>query len=160
MITTLPDLPSELIRLALHDLELCANDDKYDIDMGLWYKRHDEGYCSVCLAGSVMAQEFDSCFLDKCMSVCDEGDEGDTEIGPFEVSAVLGPLKSSGPSVQGKLRALNSFRGGFVSEGLDYLGVKSTGIESYMHVACYGQDSEAFKRDMLAMVAAFENVGL
>ena len=51
----LPNKPSELIRLALSDLEECEQDPKYAVDMGSWH-RPVGAQCLVCLAGSVMAK--------------------------------------------------------------------------------------------------------
>ena len=55
----LPDQPSALIRVALADLQKCIDDPVYKIDMRTWHKPVDSGtHCSVCLAGSVLAQTF------------------------------------------------------------------------------------------------------
>lgn len=51
----LPDKRSSLIRLAVADLEKCERDPRYVIDMGSWIISV-ETTCSVCLAGSIMAQ--------------------------------------------------------------------------------------------------------
>ena len=52
--------PSELIRVALEDLVLCAdNDAEYEINMGVWhepYRMENHTWCGVCLSGAVMAQ--------------------------------------------------------------------------------------------------------
>lgn len=53
--STLPSLPSALIRLALSDLSKCESDPRYTIDMLTWHE-HIDGTCFVCLAGAVMAQ--------------------------------------------------------------------------------------------------------
>ena len=52
----LPNKASDLIYLALHDLELCEKNSKYKIDMGRWHRFRDDNLCYVCLAGSVIAQ--------------------------------------------------------------------------------------------------------
>ena len=54
----LPDKPSELIRVALGDLQKCIDDPHYSIDMNNWHVPC-VGYCSVCLAGAVMAKTFE-----------------------------------------------------------------------------------------------------
>ncbi len=51
----LPDDWAELIRLALHDLELCEQDGRYTIDMGHYHIPIDHE-CYVCFAGGIMAQ--------------------------------------------------------------------------------------------------------
>lgn len=50
---TLPKIPSQLIRIALKDLEKAERTPKTRINMGTWYDTN--GSCTVCLAGSVMA---------------------------------------------------------------------------------------------------------
>ncbi len=52
----LPNKASDLIDLALHDLELCERNSKYKINMQNWHKLKDDNLCHVCLAGSVIAQ--------------------------------------------------------------------------------------------------------
>lgn len=49
----LPDKLSELILVALEDLEKAEKHPDYHVDMGLWHCPN--GRCSVCFAGSVMA---------------------------------------------------------------------------------------------------------
>lgn len=57
--STLPDKPSELIRLALSDLnQVEAMDDTYKINMEVWHtplSSFKGQICRVCLAGAVMA---------------------------------------------------------------------------------------------------------
>ena len=52
---TLPDKLSDLLELALDDLETTEKDPRYMIDMGEWHTPTN-GKCMVCLAGAVMAQ--------------------------------------------------------------------------------------------------------
>jgi hypothetical protein len=54
--TKLPDKPSELILIALEDLEKCEADPIYKIDMGTWHEPLSYSKCEVCAAGAVMAQ--------------------------------------------------------------------------------------------------------
>ena len=54
----LPDLPSELLIVAMEDLEAVERSERYRIDMGDWHSpssESDDEYCSVCHAGAVMA---------------------------------------------------------------------------------------------------------
>jgi len=51
----LPHKRSELIRLAVADLEKCEHDSRFIIDMSCWIISTRDT-CAVCLAGSVMAQ--------------------------------------------------------------------------------------------------------
>lgn len=52
---TLPSEPSELLMLALMDLEKIENTPGYVIDMGMWHEPRG-GFCHVCLAGAVLAE--------------------------------------------------------------------------------------------------------
>lgn len=45
---------SELLEIAIDDLKKCERSDDYEINMAVWYKTN--GKCSVCMAGSVLAQ--------------------------------------------------------------------------------------------------------
>jgi hypothetical protein len=55
ILDTLPNKPSELLALALADLEQVENDPNYRVTMGLWHQP-DGCVCCVCLAGSVLAK--------------------------------------------------------------------------------------------------------
>ena len=96
--TPLPDKPSELIRIALDDLEACEADPRYEIDMGRWHGAADPT-CSVCLAGAVMAQRLRISL--------------DTDASP----------SSFDPDTDCKLLALNEFRMGYIGSGLDFMKV-------------------------------------
>ncbi len=52
----LPDKLSELILVALEDLEACEADPKYKINMDVWYEPKGKR-CHVCFAGAVMANK-------------------------------------------------------------------------------------------------------
>ena len=55
----LPDKPSELIRLAIRDMQLCERDPRYNLNMNQWHSggsSDGERVCQVCMAGSVMAK--------------------------------------------------------------------------------------------------------
>jgi len=59
--TRLPDSVGDLIRLAIKDLEACESSPNYKIEMDVWHKPDPvDNKCWVCLAGSVMAQRFDT----------------------------------------------------------------------------------------------------
>lgn len=51
----LPDKLSDLIELALSDMEKCESDSNYEVDMDQWVLPI-KGKCRVCLAGSVLVQ--------------------------------------------------------------------------------------------------------
>jgi hypothetical protein len=52
-----PEKLSDLIELALGDLEKVEKDERYRVDMEAWHTPLN-GKCRVCLAGSVIAQTF------------------------------------------------------------------------------------------------------
>lgn len=58
IIARLPDKPSELIRLAIKDLNLAKDDSLTRISMLSWYGKYPDGTCVVCLAGAVIKFEF------------------------------------------------------------------------------------------------------
>lgn len=72
--TQLPNKLSELLRLAVHDAQLCEQDERYELDMRVWHRGHPGGKCHVCMAGAVLAQTLqwgtetldDSYFDDPC----------------------------------------------------------------------------------------------
>lgn len=51
----LPDKLSDLIELALNDLAEVERDPRYSVEMWDWHEKKED-YCSVCLAGAVMAK--------------------------------------------------------------------------------------------------------
>lgn len=55
--TALPSKLSALLRIAVEDAQKCEADPRYVLDMGSWHEAGiEEGRCSVCMAGAVMAQ--------------------------------------------------------------------------------------------------------
>jgi hypothetical protein len=72
----LPNKLSECIKVALHDLELCKNDDRYIIDFQKWHDiintspgqfNTNTFKCSVCFAGSVMAKTLQADIKTRCI---------------------------------------------------------------------------------------------
>jgi len=55
---TLPNKPSELLKLAMKDLGKCERSPKYNVHMMKWHSGFEREACYVCLAGSVMAKTF------------------------------------------------------------------------------------------------------
>ena len=56
MYKQLPDYPSELLQLALDDIEVIEKDEDYKIKTSVWHDYDkDEGVCCVCIAGAVLA---------------------------------------------------------------------------------------------------------
>lgn len=125
----LPEKPSELISLALKDLESCVIQG-YQVDMGHWYVRESVEQCSVCLGGSVIAQTL-----------------GINEVG------YTGPnIGNFTPTMCKKLRALNLFRCGYLESGLKCLGSElPKDLKPNYAVASYQQNPIQFTKDMRLM---------
>ena len=146
----LPDKPSELIRVALADLEKCEADPRYLIDMDRWHSgiRHDSNEpCAVCFAGSVMAQR----------------------LGADHRYYISGPGRFD--EDEGKLHALNAFREGRIAAGLiAFYGHlpssqppgASDVVESLVDegISPYAWDPSEFKSDMEALAEAFSERGM
>ncbi len=103
----LAEKASDLIRDALADLKLCEASDDYVINMGHWHEPNNQGQCMVCLAGSVLAQTFES---DKNMPL---------------VSAPGGEFSEFNET---RIYALNAFREGSVYWGLYHMGYRVSGM--------------------------------
>ena len=94
----LPDMPSDLIDLALKDLDLCFNDNKYCVDMMFFHlKFKEDEKCHVCLAGSVLAKSLN---------------------GNINRSITDG-LFSFSDKIKNKIYGLNSLRIGDITEGVE-----------------------------------------
>ncbi len=91
----LPDLPSDLILVALADLEAVERSKRYNINVNEWHKPvRFSNTCAVCFAGSVIAKTLKT--------------DPTTTVDPFSFDG----------DTADKLSALNSFRQGFIKEGL------------------------------------------
>lgn len=92
----LPDKPSELIRLAMHDLKKVERmPKKYIVNMSTWHSPAKNGKCAVCFAGSVMA--------------CSMKEDPERELDPGELYD---------EAIQQKYYALNEFRLGQIKLGI------------------------------------------
>lgn len=120
--TKLPEKPSELLKLAMLDLEKVEADPRYRVDMGEWHKPN--GRCSVCLAGSVMAKTLglppnkDDPFYD--------GRRRRAEIIRWRLPDYRTSPASPDvdPTISFKLFALDCFRNGDITCAFGYLGIK------------------------------------
>jgi hypothetical protein len=118
--------PSELIELALHDLEVVESmPDKYSVNMAFWHMS-DYGTCEVCLAGAVMAVSLHV---------------------PIKTS--ISNVEDFKPEFAPLLRALNFFRTGHIRLGLAVMGISRYFDE--VPVCDYAANKEHFKRDMRGM---------
>jgi hypothetical protein len=140
--TELPDKPSELIRLALHDLAEAERDKRYRIDMGAYHEPNSK--CAVCFAGAVIAFSLNG--------------SAKKFIHPNDFDL----------RTREKLHGLNELRGGFYSmalrhiEGLDWLEAlrlrdKLSAIVN--RPADYDDGRRAFKADMRKIAAVLEKEG-
>ncbi len=134
----LPDDPSALIRVALDDLKKCEADPAYEIDMGDWHNPSDQyTVCLVCLAGAVMAQRLG------------------TDPEDYSIPCVF-KVKDAA-----KLRALNEFRGGYVTAGLYFMSLKlPAGIEQTIPIPQYKAGPAAFHYAMNTLADTLEAAGL
>lgn len=124
----LPDHPGDLIRLAVLDLcDVARLPKKYDIDMGVWHIGMSDGRCAVCFAGAVMARELNA-----------------------QPTSALWPDSFSDADAEGKLRALDSFRRGWIVDGYDALRRRMPqSLPSSIQVTHYSNGPDKFLADML-----------
>lgn len=134
--STLPSLPSALIRLALSDLSQCEKDPHYTINMNVWHDpEHEDGICHVCLAGAVMAK---------------------TLAYPHD-RTVLPSITLHYP----ELSALDHFRTGDISSALRCLHIPlPPGIPMWTHTPIYDEDPAAFHTAMSDLATLLESHSL
>ena len=145
--STLPTQPSALIRLALADLRACEADDRYVVDMSDWHRPaydDDREVCAVCLAGAVLAQTLGA---------------------PHEHAISTAGLAEYGCDVQGPLLALDRFRRGEISAGLDWLHHDQSELseewQQYASEVVYDKsDPEAFHARMNSLADYLASCGL
>lgn len=137
----LPDKMSELLKVAVDDLEQIEKDPNYRINMAQWHAPTGDK-CEVCLAGATLATR---------------GIPRDVEIDPST------PINSAeGIKVYDKLCAINSLRTGSVNTAAEYLGITDTSrLSKIKHVAMtrYEHGPEAFKRELRELAADLEQYG-
>jgi hypothetical protein len=130
----LPDKPSELILLALSDLEACEKDPNYKIDMYSWHSPTYGKICLVCLAGSVMAQTLKAYSFQNLL--------------PHDFSEEIAK----------KLTALNLFREGDVARGLRELNIMKK--FRFRKIPEYDEYPEEFKAAMRKLARDLAAKGL
>lgn len=138
--------PSQLIRVALKDLERAEASPHYSVSMGIWHEPEwatnfdADDICQVCLAGSMIAFSL-------------EGNRSD-DIVPGDFGA----------EIQDRLLALDCFRRGKIRAGLIHMQVLRDEQESPVTDVCavmpYETDPTAFKDDMAWIADALEGAGL
>lgn len=138
----LPDKPSELIRLALADLEKIEADPRYEVDMSTWHKPEFtfdgqmRSVCAVCFAGAVMAK---TCNI------------------PLE--ELIQPEQFEEDQMN-KFAALDAFRSGRIESGLRWMHIPMARMPDYVSIHDYSGFPSLFKDDMAKLALMFEKVGL
>lgn len=132
----LPDNPSKLIRLAIHDLTLCEKSSKYRIHMGTWHSIGSGGVCRVCLAGAVMAKSL-KIPIEKTIGAF-ELDERDTKL---------------------KIIALDDLRTGDVC-CVNWWREVPINLPEDREIVEYSEDPKLFKEQMLQLASDFEAMEL
>lgn len=92
----LPDLPSELLEVALRDLEAVEQDDRYVVEMWDLHKPRD-GKCYVCLAGATLGKSYN--------------------LG-FSEDVLISELPER---LSNKILCIDAFRRGNITSGVEYL---------------------------------------
>ena len=131
--------PYELIRVAIHDLEICERDPRYFIRMGTWHSPANrfggDTDCGVCLAGAVMAMSLDC-----------------NHLHSFTPS-------SFSKDKQNVLCAIDMFRTGDVRAALVTLGLPDHYLCECRPIVPYEINRTQFIDDMLELADDLEDVG-
>jgi hypothetical protein len=137
--STLPSLPSALIRTALADLrKVEAMPDIYRVNMDVWHREdYRDHKCEVCLAGACIAQSL--------------GARPGEHRGPEDYDQ----------ETTWKLYALNEFRVGNVFDGLCYLDRADLWLGADTRaITDYTVNPAGFHRDMQKFASDLEAAGL
>lgn len=146
----LPRILSDLLELALNDLEKAENSKTHAVDMGVWLKPHKGGQCLVCLAGSVMA-----------FSLNVTADPSDDDIFGTGWSPTCFTEFSMGSHAfysnddADALQALNDLRTGNVSAAAMDINIELDDEMAYVfdrHIVSYENDSLRFKNQLRELV--------
>lgn len=133
---TLPDKASELILVALEDLEKAEQAPGVAVDMATWHTPHD-GVCYVCLAGCVLRR-----------------------FGPD--SEKLTP-SMFGASIINKLIALDFLRIGGTMAFVEKLGGKPARVQQFLDAprvcSAYSTDPAQFKAELRSIAEFFRQRG-
>lgn len=131
----LPDKPSELLRVAMRDLELVEADPRYKVNMSAWHGKRSDQRCHVCLAGAMLAK---SCGF------------------PIHWFWTHAPQ-----SVTTKMSVINFLRMGEVAAALQMARfARPVEVAPVTEIIPYDKDPEAFKSQLLALAGYLELSGL
>lgn len=127
----LPNKLSDCIDVALKDLD-AAKALGFKVNMGNWY-RNEGKTCTVCLAGAVIAREFD---LDKY-----------EDAGPYTLYVIDNLISEHDYD---RLHALNLVREGYVGEALDRMDCELKSLLPIYNISSIGnKDTKQWRKDML-----------
>ena len=126
----LPDLPSELIRVAIEDTKKILEDKHYKLDLRRWHDYDkDDGRCTVCFGGAVMSKSLG--------------------LSP-NITAIPSSFSNSNAR---KLSALECFRSGDLYAGCIIMDIdedKLVNMPRIVVVRCIDLDSPGKRFDRLA----------
>jgi len=138
----LPNKLSDCIDVALKDLD-AAKALGFKVNMGNWY-RNEGKTCTVCLAGAVMAREFD---LDKY-----------EDAGPYTLYFTDNLITNHDYQ---RLHALNLVREGYVEEALDRMELGFKSLPPISNISITGnKDTKEWRKDMLSIRDYLREQGL
>jgi hypothetical protein len=134
----LPDKPSELIKVAIRDLEAVERSRVYAVSMGQWHTKFEsDNVCYVCLAGSVMAKTF-----------------------KIKRNKTCSPASITNDDAQRKLYALNAFRIGDIVGAFNNLNMDvPMFIAEHVHMPTYSEDKVKFKSELLKLAKVLKAAG-
>jgi len=144
----LPNNLSDLIDVAIADLKKCEKSKHYKIDMRDWHMSDIDAICSVCLAGSVMAQ------------TCNVSRMGNHE--PYEF----------GEDIERKLLALDEIRAGCIYDAFLTIGFSKEEIFQKLNEdliqnevrwlldSNYKNNESMFKRKLTSLAKKLRGMGL
>lgn len=142
---------SVLLKIALEDLIKCEKDKKYKINMSVWYI--DNSHCSVCMAGSVLAQSLRKDTNKVIKSLCNKDQ---IDLMPQDYYII-----NDDNDIESKLTAIDSLRQGDIDEAILRLGLDypKTEIDLYTDVIDYRTSPSLFKRDIRRLIKYLEKHG-
>lgn len=148
----LPHKPSDLITVALADLEKAEASKKYRINMRDWHRPKDDGICEVCLAGTVMAFSLES--------------NPDSKLTP---STITNTSTKESSKLTRQLSALDWLRQGDISDAfseLEYSDEYNSDLYDYDNgeefdrdIVDYSDDPTRFKKEMRLLAADLKKAG-
>lgn len=135
----LPNKPSALLAAAVEDFQKVRNDRRYTIDMEEWWHSAQENpedpYCSVCLAGAVMAQRVTN-------------------------KKIAYSPKDFARGNEKKFLALDALRVGNTSEAFFQLGLSPSAGQSFSRVmTAYRNNPHGFVSDLLKLSEDLKKAG-